>query len=206
MSRLLRTDLEVYVTRIADATGIPPTHIRTTDLDELDAYATRVAEATGIPGSHVEKDVWVTEVRLGTSATSSDAAARGHSGATRACRRPTLSSDGLSEDLDLIAVLPAGGKPIATTPKAFVEGFAAATGIHVGGRRCDTTEGMKRTSIFRFPTAHDSGMLRSGVRMAPGATPRPAVAHRPARPSMRPTADPDSNQAPIGKAVSRSNT
>jgi len=31
-------------------------------LDELEAYVTRIGESTGIPASHIEKDFWVTEV------------------------------------------------------------------------------------------------------------------------------------------------
>ena len=41
-----------------------------TDLDELDVYITRIADATGIPPSHIEKDYWVTEVLRGAAAAS----------------------------------------------------------------------------------------------------------------------------------------
>lgn len=35
------------------------------DLDELDVYVTRIADLTGIPASHIEKDYWVIEVLRG---------------------------------------------------------------------------------------------------------------------------------------------
>ena len=41
-----------------------------TRLDELEIYVTRVAEATGIPPAHLEKDFWVTEVLRGASSAS----------------------------------------------------------------------------------------------------------------------------------------
>ncbi len=39
-------------------------------LDELDVYVTRIADHTGIPASHIEKDYWVAEVLRGAAAAS----------------------------------------------------------------------------------------------------------------------------------------
>ncbi len=38
--------------------------------DELEVYLTRIGEATGIPAAHLEKDFWVTEVLRGGAAAS----------------------------------------------------------------------------------------------------------------------------------------
>lgn len=139
------------------------------DLDELDAYVTRIAEATGIPASHVEKDYWVTEVLRGASAASREIGCSVvFKGGTSLSKAHHLIQR-FSEDVDLIAVLPAGGtKAKDTALKAFVESAAEATGIVPESDPGTTTKGVKRTSIFRFPSAHDSGALRSGVLMELG--------------------------------------
>lgn len=92
------------------------------DLEELDAYVTRIAEATGIPASHVEKDYWVTEVLRGASAASRELGCSVvFKGGTSLSKAHHLIQR-FSEDVDLIAVLPAGGtKAKDTALKAFVE-------------------------------------------------------------------------------------
>ncbi len=79
-------------------------------LDELDVYVTRVAETTGIPAAHLEKDFWVTEVLRGASNASESTgcsvifkSGTSLSKAHRLIRR-------FSEDVDLVVVLPAGGR------------------------------------------------------------------------------------------------
>lgn len=140
------------------------------DLDELDAYVTRVAEATGIPVSHVEKDYWVTEVLRGASAASRETGCSVvFKGGTSLSKAHHLIQR-FSEDVDLIAVLPAGGiKAKDTALRAFVDGAATATGIEPETDGGTTTKGVKRNSIFRYPpSAHESGALRSGVLMELG--------------------------------------
>lgn len=42
--------------------GVSMSGFLRSDLDELDVYVTRIADTTDIPTSHIEKDYWVTEV------------------------------------------------------------------------------------------------------------------------------------------------
>jgi hypothetical protein len=139
------------------------------DLDELDAYVTQVAEATGIPAAHVEKDYWVTEVLQGATAASRQTGCSiVFKGGTSLSKAHHLIQR-FSEDVDLIAVLPAGGgKAKDTALKAFVRGAAEATGIAPETDQATTTKGVKRTSVFPYPAVHDSGTLRTGVLMEIG--------------------------------------
>jgi hypothetical protein len=69
-----------------------------------------------------------------------------------------------SEDVDLIAVLPAGGKGWHDTMlKSFMAGAAAATGMEpvVDGK--STTKGEKRSAVLNYPTSQPAGVLRPGV-------------------------------------------
>lgn len=79
------------------------------DLDELDAYVTRIAEATGIPSSHIVKDYWVTEVLRGAAAASRETGCSiVFKGGTSLAKAHHLIQR-FSEDVGLMAVLPAGG-------------------------------------------------------------------------------------------------
>jgi hypothetical protein len=137
--------------------------------DVLDAYVTRVAEATRIPASHVEKDYWVTEVLRGASAASRETGCSiVFKGGTSLSKAHHLIQR-FSEDVDLIAVLPAGGTKVKDAMlKAFVEGAAAATGITPETDQGTTTRGVKRTAVLHFPTLHKAGPLRPGVLMEVG--------------------------------------
>lgn len=139
------------------------------DLDELDAYVTRIAEATGIPSTHIEKDYWVTEVLRGAAAGSRETGCSiVFKGGTSLSKAHHLIQR-FSEDVDLIAVLPAGGaKAKDTALKAFVAGAAVTTGLTPETDQATTTKGVKRTSVFTYPTVHGPGVLRSGVLMELG--------------------------------------
>ena len=139
------------------------------DLDEVDVYVTRIAEATGIPASHIEKDYWVTEVLRGAAAASrTTGCSLVFKGGTSLSKAHHLIQR-FSEDVDLIAVLPAGGaKAKDSALKAFVEGASAAAGLTPETDQATTTKGVKRTSVFTYPTVHGSGVLRSGVLMELG--------------------------------------
>ncbi len=134
------------------------------NLDELEVYVARIAARTGIPADHIEKDFWVTEVLRGVAAAS---ATTGCSivfkGGTSLSKAHRLIQR-FSEDVDLIAVLPAGGKGARdATLKVFMAGVAITTGIEprVDGSR--TTKGEKRSAVVDYPTASTSGVLRPGV-------------------------------------------
>lgn len=69
-----------------------------------------------------------------------------------------------SEDVDLIAVLPAGGKRARdVTLKVFMAGVAITTGIEPRVDGSTTTKGEKRSAVVDYPTASTSGVLRPGV-------------------------------------------
>lgn len=137
--------------------------------DVLEVYVTRIAESTGIPPSHIEKDYWVTEVLRGAVQASSDTGCSVvFKGGTSLSKAHHLIQR-FSEDVDLIVVLPAGGATAKdTTLKAFVEEAATATGLVAETDTATTTKGLKRTVTFAYPTAHESGVLRSGVMMELG--------------------------------------
>lgn len=139
------------------------------DLDELDVYVTRIADATGIPPSHIEKDYWVTEVLRGAAAASRETGCSlVFKGGTSLSKAHHLIQR-FSEDVDLIAVLPAGGvKSKDSALKAFVAGAAAVTGLRPETDSGTTTKGVKRTAVFTYPTVHGSGILRPGVLMELG--------------------------------------
>lgn len=137
--------------------------------DVLEVYVTRIAEATGIPPSHLEKDYWVTEVLRGASHASRETGCSVvFKGGTSLSKAHHLIQR-FSEDVDLIVVLPAGGaKAKDTTLKAFVDGAASATGLAPTTDAATTTKGVKRTVTLAYPTEHKSGVLRSGVMMELG--------------------------------------
>jgi len=94
------------------------TRLLRADPDELDVYVTRVAEASNIPASHIEKDYWVTEVLRGAAAASRNSACSVvFKGGTSLSKAHHLIQR-FSEDIDLIAILPAGGKKARDTTLA----------------------------------------------------------------------------------------
>lgn len=139
------------------------------DLDELEVYVTRIAGTTGIPPSHIEKDYWVTEVLRGAAATSVEIGCSiVFKGGTSLSKAHHLIQR-FSEDVDLIAVLPAGSvRAKDAALKAFVAGAAGVTGLTPQTDAITTTRGVKRTSVFAYPTVHSSGLLRPGVLMELG--------------------------------------
>lgn len=144
--------------------GNAVTRLLRTEPEEFEVYVTRVAEYTGIPADHVEKDFWVTEVLRGVAETSQRVGCSiVFKGGTSLSKAHRLIQR-FSEDVDLIAVLPAGGKGSHdTTLKAFMAGAAATTGIEpvVDGK--STTKGEKRSAVVNYPTSQPVGVLRPGV-------------------------------------------
>ncbi len=66
-------------------------------------------------------------------------------------------------------MLPAGGTKVKdTTLKAFVAGAAASTGLTPETDQTTATKGVKRSSVFTYPTVQGSGTLRAGVLMELG--------------------------------------
>lgn len=139
------------------------------DLDELDAYVTRIAAATGIPAAHIEKDYWVTEVLRGISAASRETSCSiVLQGGTSLSKAHHLIQR-FSEDVDLIAVLPAGGTESKDTAlKTFVAAAAEATGLESETDPSATTRGVKRSAVLAYPTTHGAGGLRPLVLVEVG--------------------------------------
>jgi Nucleotidyl transferase AbiEii toxin, Type IV TA system len=137
--------------------------------DVLEVYITRIAAATGIPAAHIEKDFWVTEVLRGVATASQQTGCSiVFKGGTSLSKAHRLIQR-FSEDVDLIAILPAGGKNARDkTLKAFVEAASIATGIVPTVDPNSSTTGVKRTATFTYETARDTGILRPGVLMELG--------------------------------------
>ncbi len=142
------------------------------DLDEFEVYVSRVAAFTGIPADHIEKDFWVTEVLRGvTTASRNVGCSIVFKGGTSLSKAHRLIQR-FSEDVDLIAVLPAGGKGSHdATLKEFMAGAAAATGIEPILDGSSTTKGEKRSAIVHYPTTKAPGacfVQASSSRSVPG--------------------------------------
>jgi hypothetical protein len=137
--------------------------------DVLEVYITRIAAATGIPAAHIEKDFWVTEVLRGVATASQQTGCSiVFKGGTSLSKAHRLIQR-FSEDVDLIAILPAGGKNARDkTLKAFVEAASIATGILPTVDPNSSTTGVKRTATFTYETARDPEILRPGVLMELG--------------------------------------
>lgn len=148
------------------------------NLDELEAYVTRIADHVDIPAAHLEKDFWVTEVLRGAAVASTltgcSVIFKGGTSLSKAHRLIRR----FSEDIDLIVVMPQGGKGSRdTTLKRFAAAAATATGIAPAVDRSSATKGVKRTAVFEYPTGHTTGQLKSGVLMELG-TRGGALPHR----------------------------
>ena len=139
-----------------------------TRLDELEVYVTRVAEATGIPPAHLEKDFWVTEVLRGASnaseATGCSVIFKGGTSLSKAHR----IIQRFSEDVDLVVVLSEGGTSAKdSTLKTFVAAAGSTTGVEGTVDPSSATKGVKRRVTFAYPTTHSSA-LKPGVLMELG--------------------------------------
>ena len=139
-----------------------------TRLDELDVYVSRVAKATGIPAAHLEKDFWVTEVLRGASnASESTGCSVVFKGGTSLSKAHRMIRR-FSEDVDLVVVLPEGGRGTKdSTLKRFVAAAESTTGVEGTVDPSSATKGVKRTATFAYPTSHRS-ILRPGVLMELG--------------------------------------
>lgn len=139
-----------------------------TRLDELDVFVTRVAGATGIPPEHLEKDFWITEVLRGASnaskATGCSVIFKGGTSLSKAHRIIRR----FSEDVDLVVVLPESGKGARdSTLKTFVAAAESTTGVEGTVDPSSATKGVKRTATFAYPTTRGSA-LKPGVLMELG--------------------------------------
>lgn len=137
--------------------------------DELDVYVTRVANATGIPPAHLEKDFWLTEVLRAVSAHSIDSGCTTvFKGGTSLSKAHKLIHR-FSEDADVIVVIPETTTGAADRIlKNFVEAVETAIGIEGTVDSASAQRGVKRTVAFRFPSHHVSGLREDGVLLELG--------------------------------------
>ncbi len=135
----------------------------------FEVYITRIAAATGIPAAHIEKDFWVTEVLRGAATASQQTGCSiVFKGGTSLSKAHRLIQR-FSEDVDLIAILPVGGKNRSRqNPQSIRRRAAIATGIVPTVDPNSSTTGVKRTATFTYETARDTGILRPGVLMELG--------------------------------------
>lgn len=147
-------------------------------LDELEVYVTRIGEATGIPPAHLEKDFWVTEVLRGAAtASATTGCSVVFKGGTSLSKAHRLI-ERFSEDVDLIVVFSDGGRGARDTKlKEFVQAAEQTTGVGAETNPATVTKGVKRTATFDFPTTHTTGHLKPGVLMELG-TRGGALPHR----------------------------
>lgn len=149
-----------------------------TSPDELEVYVTRIAELTGIPAAHLEKDFWVTEVLRGAAnASASTGCSVIFKGGTSLSKAHRLIKR-FSEDVDLIVVLSEGGAGSSDTKlKVFVRAAEETTGVASATNSATVTKGVKRTATFNYPTTHVVGALKPGVLIELG-TRGGALPHR----------------------------
>lgn len=128
-------------------------------LEELDVYVTRVAEATGIPPAHLEKDFWLTEVLRTVSQHSDECRCTVvFKGGTSLSKAHKLIHR-FSEDADVIIVIPEATTGEADRLiKSFVSKVEAAIGIEGVVDTSSAQKGIKRSVAFRFPSQHASGL------------------------------------------------
>jgi hypothetical protein len=137
--------------------------------DELDVYVTRIAEATGIPPAHVEKDFWLTEVlRAVAQHSDSSGCTVVFKGGTSLSKAHKLIQR-FSEDADVIVIIPESTAGAADRIlKNFVAAVELATGIEGVVDSSSAERGVKRAVTFRFPSLHDSGLRHDGILLELG--------------------------------------
>lgn len=132
------------------------------DLDGLEVAITAVAEATGVPAAHVEKDFWLTEALRGVARA---AETRGvpiyFKGGTSLSKVFGLIRR-FSEDVDVLAVLRHDDSAAARHKvlKTLCEGAIEATGLDgqpVGNK---SSKGEKRAVTLAYPTQQTLQPLR----------------------------------------------
>jgi hypothetical protein len=140
-----------------------------TRLDELDVYVTTIAAATGIPAAHLEKDFWLTEVLRAVAAHSDTSNCTAvFKGGTSLSKAHKLIHR-FSEDADVIVVIPEATLGAADRIlKDFVEAVEGAIGITGVVESKSAQKGVKRTVAFQFPSQHESGLRQDGVLLELG--------------------------------------
>lgn len=141
------------------------------DREAVGVLAQQVADQTGIPATHIEKDFWVTEVLRGTVA----AAITGNQEIVFKGGTSLSKAFGLiqrfSEDVDLLAIIPAslGTGAADTKLKSLIAGAAAATGLTPAAVPEATSKGVKRGARFHYRDHAPASGLSAGVFLEIGS-------------------------------------
>jgi Nucleotidyl transferase AbiEii toxin, Type IV TA system len=135
------------------------------------ALSAQVAARTGIPLSHIEKDFWVTEVLRGVvGAANAGGIEIVFKGGTSLSKAFSLI-ERFSEDVDVLAILPAAlGKGARDTIlKSLVNGAATATGLAPVAVPSATSTGLKRGARFHYTEQSNTFGLTAGVFLEIGS-------------------------------------
>lgn len=135
------------------------------------ALSAQVASRTGIPLSHIEKDFWVTEVLRGVvGAANAGGIEIVFKGGTSLSKAFSLI-ERFSEDVDVLAILPAAlGKGARDTIlKSLVNGAATATGLPAVAVPSATSTGLKRGARFHYTEQSNTFGLSDGVFLEIGS-------------------------------------
>ena len=135
------------------------------------ALSAQVALKTGIPLSHIEKDFWVTETLRGVvGAASAGGIEIVFKGGTSLSKAFSLI-ERFSEDVDVLAILPAAlGKGARDTIlKSLVNGAATATGLAPVAVPSATSTGLKRGARFHYTEQSNNFGLSDGVFLEIGS-------------------------------------
>lgn len=132
------------------------------DHEALDVAVAAVAEATGIPASHVEKDFWLTEALRGVAAAADGIGIPIYFKGGTSLSKVFGIIQRFSEDVDVLAVLRRDDSPGARHKvlKALCAGAAAATGLEPVPSGEKSSKGEKRAVSLQYPTRQSLVPLR----------------------------------------------
>lgn len=136
-------------------------HLRD-DPGALEVAVTAVAEATGIPASHVEKDYWLTEALRGVAATADKLEVPIYFKGGTSLSKVFGLIQRFSEDVDILAVLRADDSAGARHKvlRALCAGAASTTGLDEKPVGDKSSKGEKRAIALAYPTKQSRVPLR----------------------------------------------
>jgi len=146
--------------------------------DDLDALVAATATAIGVSAEYVEKDFWATEVLRAACVERSISVQNGElapvtfvfKGGTSLSRVFRITQR-FSEDIDLLAVFPAGAGMSArhSVLKQVDRDVTAHLGVSGEVVNGSSTTGVKRYTVYPYATQRSSGLLREGVLLELGS-------------------------------------
>jgi len=134
--------------------------------DDYIALIGAASDAFGFPQEFIEKDYWVTEV-LRSIAKPFDGARVVFKGGTSLSKAFCLIAR-MSEDVDILLVL--GPKTSTNSRDKILKGLAARvlSDLPLSGELSTSTTGIKRNTIFKYPTLAEIALVSEGVLLEMG--------------------------------------